>query len=177
MRGRWMVMPIAVALAVALVLPAVGQGRGRGGWAQGGGRWGGGYGQGFGRGAGGWWARVNPATPEQAALIRQMSELHAKIRTLNWEIADQRSRNGAPSEIAAREQMIAEHRKELAKLTSENEKLIREMGVPAPYGVCNGNGRRMGGGRFGTGPIGGRGNGLRLRDGSGPNPNCLLKKP
>jgi hypothetical protein len=50
-------------------------------------------------------------------------------------------------------------------------------------GQCDGTGRRIhqrlrdGSGvcRQGRGQCQGRGNGLRLRDGSGPNPNCPLK--
>ncbi len=176
MRKGLMAAAAAASLAVVIALPAVGQGRGRCGLALGGPRYGAGMGQGMGRGAGGWWARVNPTTPEQTAFVRSVTDLHASIRKLNWEIADLKAKGGAPAEIAKREQAIAAHRAELSKLTTANEKLIREMGIPAPYGVCDGTGSRMGGCGFGYGRGGMRGNGLRLRDGSGPNPNCPLKK-
>lgn len=176
MSNRLMVAAGAAFLAVVLVLPAAGQGRGRGFWGAGRVGAGAGPGQGYGRGAGGWWNRVNPATPEQTALVQQVSDLHAKIRTLNWEIADLKANKGAPAEIAKREKAIAEYRAELSRLTTENEKLIREMGVPAPFGVCTGTGPRLGNRWYGNGAAGWRGNGLRLRDGSGPNPYCPLKK-
>ncbi|MBM3493901.1 MAG: hypothetical protein FJX72_06210 [Armatimonadetes bacterium] len=174
-----------VVALVALAMPALAQGRGRGAGAGAGagmGRrgagtcMGAGYGRQAGVGRGGWWNRVTPANAEQEAFLKQVTGLHNEIRSLNIEIAGIRTSNGPADEIAKRENRIAELRAELSRATTANEKLIRDMGVPAPYGVCNGQGRgaRMGG--QGMGRMGLRGNGLGLRDGSGPNPNCRLKK-
>jgi TolA-binding protein len=171
-------------ITVSLTAPVLAQGRGRGPAAGAGRRgagvcMGAGFGRGAGNGAGGWWNRVTPTTPEQQAFVNQVADLHKQIRDLNIEVAGMRTSNAPAAEIAKREQRIAELRAELSRLTAANEKLIRDMGIPAPYGVCNGQGR---GGRLGGNPgpgagwSGFRGNGLGLRNGTGPNPNCPLKQ-
>ena len=175
---------MVAALSAALVMPVFAQGRGRGFGAGMGPRAGGygigaGLGRQAGRGPGGWWTRVTPTTPEQQAFIAQVTDIHNQIRTLNFEIASLRANKGSAADIAAKEQKIAELRAELSRITTANEKLIRDMGIPAPYGVCTGQGPagRFGGqGAPGMGRAGWRGNGLGLRDGSGPNPYCPLKK-
>lgn len=174
---------MVAALSAALGMPVFAQGRGRG-FGGGMGRqgacagMGAGYGRQAGRGPGGWWTRVTPTTPEQQAFISQVTDIHNQIRALNIEIAGLRANKGAPAEIAAKEQRIVELRAELSRITTANEKLIRDMGVPAPYGVCNGQGPagRFGGQGAGMGRMGARGNGMGLRNGTGPNPYCPLKK-
>lgn len=175
MKHRMALVGLAGLLSLALVAPASAQGWGRGagmGRRGQGARMGMGY---AGRGQGGWWARVNPTTPEQQALVAQVTDLHNQIRKLNYEIWQLRASDPANPEIAKREQAVASLRAELAKVTSANETVIRQLGVPAPYGVCNGQGLGRGAGA-GRGWGGARGNGLGLRDGSGPNPNCPLKR-
>lgn len=132
---------------------------------------------------GGWWTRVQPTTPEQQAFVSQVSDLHGKIRALNFEIWTLKAAGGRENEVAAKEKAVADLRAELARVTAANEKLLREMGIPAPYGVCTGTGPRWQGGpngqpgAFGRGfGRGGFGMGMRLRDGSGPNPYCPLKQ-
>jgi TolA-binding protein len=117
---------------------------------------------------------VTPTTPEQQAFVNQVTDLHAQIRQLNLEIAGLQASNAPADQIAAREQQVASLRAELARVTAANEKLLREMGIPAPYGVCNGQGLGATWRGSGTGAF--RGNGMGLRNGTGPNPDCPLKK-
>jgi len=125
---------------------------------------------------------VNPTTPEQQAFVKQVTDLHNQIRALNLEIAGLRASNAPSEQIAAREQQVAALRAELARVTAANEKLLRDMGIPAPYGVCNGQGpagkvgANVAGAGRGTGAGAARGNGMGLRNGTGPNPYCPLKK-
>lgn len=135
-------------------------------YAQGYGR---GYGQGRGAG-GGWWNRVNPKTPEQKALVNQVSELHSRIRTANWDLRTLTAQNAPAAQVQAKQQEVASLRNQLQQLTAANQALLQAMGVPAGYGVCDGSGPRGG---QGYGRRGGMG--LGPRDGSGPNPNCPLK--
>jgi len=171
----------AILLSVAIAAPVLAQGRGRGfggafcpyGLASGQSAQGANANR-QGRGPGGWWTRVTPSTPEQEAFLKQVTDIHNKIRALQWEVAGLRASNAPAAEIEKREKQIADLRAELVRVTTANEKLIREMGIPAPYGVCNGQGRgaRMGG-TPGFGRYGGRGFGPR--NGTGPNPYCPLK--
>lgn len=183
MKTRTALAVSAVLLTIFLTVPMLAQGRGRGfGYGAGrqGAAWAGrnpGAGWGVGRGPGGWWTRVTPSTPEQEAFLKQVTDIHNQIRTLNWEIAALRAANGPADEIARKEKQIADLRAELAKVTAANEKLLREMGVPAPFGVCTGQGPA---GKFGRGAgwggFGG-GRGFGPRNGTGPNPYCPLKRP
>lgn len=165
---RWMRIAASAAVLGAISLaPVWGQGRG----------WAGGFGPGPGRGAclrsgygpgagaGGWWLRVNPQTPEQKALVAQVTELHNALRAANAELWAMQARKASGKEIAAQQQKIASLRAELQAVTQKNEALIRAMGIPAPYGVCDGTGPK--------GPRGGRGMGPR--NGTGPNPNCPFR--
>ncbi len=148
-----------------------------------------GYGQGF-RGAGGWWNRVTPQTPEQTAFVAQVSELHNRIRAANGELRALAARNAPAVQVQAKQQEVASLQSQLRQLTTANQALLQQMGVPAGYGVCDGTGPRGGQGygrrggmgrgmaqgpRDGSGP--GRGMRLGPRDGSGPNANCPLKTP
>jgi len=108
--------------------------------------------------------------------VQQVSDIHARIRASNVEIGQLTGKKAPAADIEKRRLEIAALRAELARVTAGNERLLREMGIPAPYGVCNGQGNGGRGGGAG-GWCGGRGTGPRLRDGSGPNPNCPLKKP
>ncbi len=178
---------LAATLVAATMVPTLAQGRGRGfgggaGWRGNGVCMGAGLGRGAGRGPGGWWTRVNPATPEQQAFVQQVTDLHNRIRALNLEIAGMRAANAPADQIAKKEQDVTALRSELARVTTANEKLLREMGIPAPYGVCNGQGpigrygggaARVGGGQRWNGMVGA---GLGPRNGTGPNPYCPLKK-
>jgi TolA-binding protein len=118
------------------------------------------------QGAGGWWTQVTPQTPEQQALVDRVTDLHDRIRAANLEIANLRSRNAPAAQIAQKQQAVTDLRAELAKVTSANSAPIRQMGVPAGRGVCDGTGPK------GYGP--GRG-----RCGANcplcTNPNCPFK--
>jgi hypothetical protein len=139
-------------------------------------------GQGLGAGAGGWWTRVTPKTAEQKAFVDRVTKLHADIRTTNLEIATLRSKNAPQDQVAQKQSEVAGLRAELSKVTQSNTALLKELGVPVGYGVCDGTGPKancpMAGSGQGRGPgCGmGRGNGMGLRNGTGPNPNCPLKK-
>lgn len=182
MKQRLARTTLVMLMSAVLVVPVMAQGRGRGygggfrqrGWAAG--QNAPGYNPNWqGRGAGGWWARVTPSTPEQEAFLKQVTDIHNKIRSLNWEISGLRASNAPSAEIEKREKQIADLRAELVRVTTANEKLIREMGIPAPYGVCSGLGRGAQRGPGGAwGGYGGRGFGPR--NGTGPNPYCPLKR-
>ncbi|MCC6727869.1 MAG: hypothetical protein IT208_00855 [Chthonomonadales bacterium] len=186
---------VALALGLTLTVGSVAgaQGRGRGmGYGMGRGM---GYGMGRGMGAGpgagvrmgggGWWARVTPTTPEQKALVDQVAALHTDIRAANLEVAKLRATSGPAARIAERERVLVGLREQLRDVTTRNATLMRQMGVPAGYGICDGTGpkadcplggpgMRRGNG-WGLRNGWGRANGWGLRNGTGPNPNCPLK--
>ncbi len=129
---------------------------------------------GRGYGYGGWWNRGQAATPEQRELVAKVADLHEQIRMKYIEISALRMGNAPAQEIADAEGAVNRLRSELAALTQANERIIRDMGVPQPYGICDGSGR--GRGMRAVGGWGGRGGrGRGLRDGTGPNPYCPLK--
>lgn len=127
-------------------------------------------GAGIGRG-GGWWLRVSPKSEAEKQLVANVTKLHEEIRATNLEIARLRAANADAGQIAQLEAKVNGLRQQLMEATRKGEPLIRAMGVPSPYGVCDGSGPKgaMGNGRG----RGGSGNGLRLRDGTGPN--CPLR--
>jgi uncharacterized small protein (DUF1192 family) len=127
--------------------------------------------------------RVTPQTPEQEALVKQVTELHTRIRTLHQEIRLLQAQKAPAEKIAEKQKEVTALRAQLQRVTGENRALLQQMGLPANRGVCNGTGPKgpalgqcpfVGPGR-GQGRGFGRGSGLRLRDGSGPNPFCPLK--
>jgi hypothetical protein len=157
---------LSVALAAgSAVAQGPGQGRGRGaGGGFCGGRGGGGcMGLTPGAGVGGWWTRVVPTTPAQKAFVAQVTNLHSQIRQANLDLVALRAAKAPAAQIAAKQQQITALRSELQRVTSANQTLLKQMGVPA--GVCDG-----------TGPKGrGQGMGRGLRNGTGPNPNCPIR--
>jgi hypothetical protein len=191
MKRNGIVLAASVAFSLVLIAGAgIAQGRGMGR--------GRGAGMGAGRGAGmrcaqgqagvggGWWTRVTPTTAEQKSFVKQVTKLHADIRVANVSIANLRAQKAAADKIAAKQSEVTALRTKLGKLTTDNAGLLKEMGVPANCGICDGTGPKAdcpyacpGRGRGGNCPYGGtgagRGNGQGLRDGSGPNPNCPLK--
>jgi len=158
--GRWLMVLLGVAVLGAwTVSEASAQGRGRmGGYGP---RWGNGacvqpgYGMGMG---GGWWMRANPQTPEQKSLVARVTELHNEIRAANAELWAMQARKASAKEIAAQQNKITALRAELQRVTQQNEQVIRSLGIPAPYGVCDGTGPKGFGGGRGMGPRGGGGN-------------------
>jgi len=156
-----------------------------------------GMGQGMGfRGAGGWWNRVTPQTPQQKAFVDQVSALHNRIQAVNQELRALTAQNAPAAQIQAKQQEVATLRSQVQQLTTANQALLQQMGVPAGSGVCDGsgpkggqNGQGMGprgggmgrgmgqGPRDGSGRMAGPGRGMRLgpQDGTGPNPDCQLK--
>jgi hypothetical protein len=184
-RTTWLVAANAI-LAVSLVASGSlaqgrGMGRGRGmgmgmGMGPGMGR-GAGVCQGLGpgAGAGGWWNWVTPKTDAQKAFVNEVTRLHADIRAKNLEIYTLRAQNASQSEISKKQAEVTALQARLAQVTQANQTLLRELGVPAGYGVCDGTGPKGNGLGYGRGAGWGRGNGMGLRNGTGPNPYCPLK--
>ncbi|MGC8667343.1 MAG: hypothetical protein ACP5VE_04395 [Chthonomonadales bacterium] len=166
--ARWVMTLVGIGALAASTFGAV--------WAQGRGRMGG-FGPGAGRGAclragngmafagGGWWTRVTPRTAEEKALVARVTELHNALRSARADLWAMQARKAPAKEIAAQQQKILNLQAELQSVTQKNEALIRGMGIPAPYGVCDGTGPK--------GPRGGRGMGPR--NGTGPNPYCPFR--
>ena len=119
---------------------------------------------------GGWWARVTPSTPQQAEFVAQLKDVHNRIRTLNIEIAALKNQNGSAAAIAQKQQQINGLRQELQRLTTANQALLREMGVPQGMGVCDGTGAKGQGGGKGQGKGAGMGKGAGK--GQGRNGSC-----
>jgi hypothetical protein len=196
MKRTGIVLTVTMVLSVALLASvSLSQGRGAGrgrGAGMGMGRGAGAgccNGQGQAAGAGGWWTRVAPKTTEQKAFVDKVTRLHASIRALNVEIATLRAKKAPQADIDKMQAKATTLRTKLAKVTNDNAPMLKEMGVPAGCGVCDGTGPKancpyagQGRGRNGNCPYAGtgqglgRGNGMGLRDGTGPNPNCPLKK-
>lgn len=171
MVGKWMTVAVAATMLAGLALaqgPGGGRGYGRGG----------GYGCGAGmcvragsgtKGAG-WWTVATPKTPEQKALLGRMKDLHVAMQATAQELRQLRVGGASAEQIRPVADKLRAQQAEIRKLVNANRKTLTEMGVPA--WVCTGQcpmGGGMGAG-CGLGPGGGR------RDGSGPNPNCPLKK-
>lgn len=163
-----------------------------------------GLGAGAGAGQGGWWNRVSPKTAEEQAFVAQVAAAHNQIRA-GMQQAAQMRQNGAPAaDIARVEQQVATLRSQLQAYLEDNRAMLTSLGVPEGRGVCDGTGPAgksgtcpLGGpgmgagarqgqgqgmgkgagrgqGRGGNGQ--GRGQGQGLRDGTGPNPNCPIKR-
>lgn len=205
MKRKVLLLTLLVVLPLTLlasVLLAQGRGQGRGnGYGRGRGM---GYGMGNGMcrmnsgnsadmaGVGGWWTRVTPKTTEQRTFVTKVTGLHEQIRTTNVELASLQAGNASAAKIADKQKALFTLRTELQKVTTANSALFKQMGVPAGMGVCDGTGPKGAcngycqtpgmdcancpyAGTYGQGNGFGRGNGMRLRNGSGPNLNCPLK--
>lgn len=174
---RTLVTTVAIlGLAGTLALTAVsaqGNGQGRGAGQGRGNRAGTCIGLNNGTGTpGGWWARVTPNTPQQAEFVAQLRDIHNRIRTLNIEIATLRNQNGSAAAIAQKQQQVNGLRQELQRLTTANQALLREMGVPNGAGVCDGTGPKGQGQGYGKGQGKGAGMGKGAGKGQGRNSNC-----
>lgn len=194
MRNIGLTMAVGMALLASIALPVsaqrcgagMGMGRRAGMGAGMGARCYAGAGGGY-----GWWTRVEPKTAQQRAFVARVTELHNQIQAQSAQIASLRAQKNTQKQIAACQKKITSLRAELQKVTRANASLLKEMGVPAGAGMCNGTGPGcqagtcpccgavcQGGICPGCGtacPYVGAGAGRGLRDGSGPNPNCPLK--
>ncbi|HSV91662.1 MAG TPA: hypothetical protein VLH81_01245 [Desulfobacterales bacterium] len=164
---------LAALLVAATLVPTEAQRwRGGGGMGRGAG-WGAGIGAGQGAemrrgGQGGWWNRVSPQNEEQRAFTARVCEIRNQIRTASIEIAQLRTQKNTEAQVQVREAEVSKLRQQLMTLTRNNARLMEQMGISfCPFGP--------GAGQPASGQGLRRGNGLRLRDGSGPNPNCPLK--
>jgi|GEM_PF-1369435 hypothetical protein len=168
------VTAMALLILALLIGPVFAQGWGRG-YGRGGGM---GMGRGMGRGMGmgpgmygrqgggfgGWWNKVNPQTPEQKALVSKVTDLHNRIRTANQELYILRTQNASADKINQKLNQINALRTELQAVTTSNQGLLQQMGLPLGFGVCNGQGP---GARLGC-PFAAYG------AGTVPNGNCAL---
>jgi len=117
--------------------------------------------QGFGTGRGRapTWTRTASESPSLVA---------ARIRSLAAELAARRTEGADPAVISDLERRLAEARAQAAQAWTAGRGAWAGRGGPGPgcpwQGFCPGGWAGQG-----------RGRGLRLRDGSGPNPYCPLK--
>lgn len=88
---------------------------------------------------GGWWTVLTPTTPEQAALLEEIGDLHALIRDLNVELAALRAADAPPEVITAKVAELVAVREELRALILANLDLLEEMGavINCNDGICN----------------------------------------
>jgi len=89
--------------------------------------------------AAGWWTTVVATTPEQAALLEEIGDLHALIHDLNVELAALRKAGAPPDVITAKVAELVAVREELRALILANLDLLEEMGavINCNDGICN----------------------------------------
>ncbi len=143
---RTYVFMIVMSLVILALLigPILVQGWGRG-YGRGGGR-GDGLGMGmvpgmYGRQSGGflgWWASVDPQTPERKALVSKVTDMHIGIRTANQELYLLRSQKASSDRINQKLNQINALRTEFQAVTTSNQGLLQQMGLPLGYGLCAG---------------------------------------
>lgn len=81
---------------------------------------------------GGWWNNVQPQTPQQKQFVREIADLHSRIRNERTELDAIKANNSNPKRAAALETDLAALRTKVYDLMTSNQPLLKQMGIPAP---------------------------------------------